>query len=180
MTRRRAVFFDRDGTLIQTAVIEGRPIAENDPSTVVIIQGATQLCKTLIDHEIRVFLITNQPDVARGKVAYEHVREVNEIVRQRCSLTDVAVCIHDDSDDCSCRKPKPGMILDLATQYEIDLERSVVVGDRWRDVETGVNAGCETLLIDYGYDEPCRVQPTWKVESLREAAVVLCHHFGIY
>ena len=180
MTPHRAVFFDRDGTLIQTAVVDGRPVAENDPSAIVFLEGAAQLCKTLIDHDILVFLITNQPDVARGKVAYEHVHEVNSIVRQRCSLTDAAVCIHDDSDGCSCRKPKPGMILDLAAKYQTDLKRSVVVGDRWRDVETGVNAGCETLLIDYEYDEPLSTPATWRVKSLKEAAVVLLNHFGIH
>ena len=72
------------------------------------------------------------------------------------------------------------MVRDLAAKYNIDLKTSVVVGDRWRDVETGANAGCETLLIDYEYDEPLRVQPTWKVRSLREAEVVLSNHFGIH
>ena len=73
-------------------------------------------------------------------------------------------------DDCDCRKPKPGLILRAAQQYGIELSKSYMIGDRWRDIDAGANAGCKTILIDLGYNEraPASV-PDQRVESLAEA-----------
>ncbi|MFZ0940584.1 MAG: HAD-IIIA family hydrolase, partial [Candidatus Sulfotelmatobacter sp.] len=81
------------------------------------------------------------------------------------------VCCHTERDQCDCRKPLPGMLLEAARKHNIDLSSSFMVGDRWRDIEAGYNAGCKTILIDYGYSErpPDRV-PDLRVGSLREAA----------
>jgi D-glycero-D-manno-heptose 1,7-bisphosphate phosphatase len=81
------------------------------------------------------------------------------------------VCSHADEDHCHCRKPKPGLLQDAAQRHNIDLATSFMVGDRWRDVEAGQNAGCRTILIDDGYEErePAR-PPDARVQSLTEAA----------
>ena len=63
------------------------------------------------------------------------------------------VCCHDDQDNCPCRKPKPGMILDAANRWGIDLAQSFLVGDRWRDIDCGANAGVRTVWIDRGWKE---------------------------
>lgn len=179
MTPGLAVFFDRDGTLIETDVKDGRPIARNDPTSVALVAGAVEICRELAAHGVMLFLVTNQPDVSRGKVTLSAVSEINELVSERCGLTAVESCTHDDVDDCRCRKPRPGMILDLASKYHLNLASSVMVGDRWRDVETGERAGCRTILINHGYDEGVACVPTWEVHSLVEAGLVLRGHFGI-
>jgi D-glycero-D-manno-heptose 1,7-bisphosphate phosphatase len=94
----------------------------------------------------------------------------------RLPLDDILVCEHTDEDECDCRKPLPGMLLEAARRHHIDLAASFMVGDRWRDIEAGYNAGCRTILIDYGYAEkpPDRV-PDARVESLREAADWILH-----
>jgi len=80
------------------------------------------------------------------------------------------VCYHSDSDNCDCRKPKAGLLLEGARRHQIDLAASFMVGDRWRDVEAGQNAGCQTILIDGEYDEKAPAQPPdVKVRSLEEA-----------
>jgi D-glycero-D-manno-heptose 1,7-bisphosphate phosphatase len=95
-------------------------------------------------------------------------------MRATLGLDDIRVCPHDDGDACVCRKPKPGLLL-RAPYY--DLPRSVVVGDRWRDIEAGRSAGCGvTILVDYGYDEAIPHEPDARVGSLAEAVGWLLAH----
>ena len=83
-------------------------------------------------------------------------------------IDEFRVCCHDDADGCDCRKPKPGL---LTRPPLYDLSRSVIVGDRWRDIEAGRRAGCRAaILIDYGYDEGLPTEPDVRVRSLAEAA----------
>ena len=178
MTSRGAVFFDRDGVLIETLVKDGTPIAENNINSLKFVHGALEVCQSLVDADIKMFMITNQPDISRGKVMLRDVLEINNAVHKTCQLTDVAMCIHDDDAHCSCRKPKPGMILELSVKHHIDLGSSVVVGDRWRDIDAGTEAGCMTLFVNYGYNETLRRPPTWEVSSVSQAGLVLSKHFG--
>ena len=82
------------------------------------------------------------------------------------------MCPHDDADRCSCRKPAPGLLLDAARQWGLDLPASVMVGDRWRDVEAGKRAGCRTVFVDHGYDEPRPQGADLTVKSLPEAVPI--------
>ena len=77
--------------------------------------------------------------------------------------------MHDDSHNCFCRKPKPGGILFLAKKYDIDLKKSFMVGDRWRDIEAGLAAGVKTVFIDYGYHEKRPTAYDFKASSLLDA-----------
>jgi D-glycero-D-manno-heptose 1,7-bisphosphate phosphatase len=86
------------------------------------------------------------------------------------------MCPHDDLDRCACRKPKPGLLLQEPAH---DMPASVMVGDRWRDIEAGQAAGCgATILIDYGYEEAAKATPTVRVQSLAEAADWLISRSG--
>jgi len=78
---------------------------------------------------------------------------MNAQLRDALPVDEVCVCYHDDRDRCQCRKPKPGLILDAAARYSIDLSRSFMVGDRWRDIDCGANAGVRTVLIERGWQE---------------------------
>jgi D-glycero-D-manno-heptose 1,7-bisphosphate phosphatase len=77
-------------------------------------------------------------------------------------IDDVVACIHDDAAQCDCRKPKPGMLLQAAREWDIDMENSWIVGDRAKDIEAGKAAGCKTCLIEYGYTYPCNPDLTCK------------------
>jgi D-glycero-D-manno-heptose 1,7-bisphosphate phosphatase len=122
-------------------------------------------------HGFALFVITNQPDVTRGTQTRETVESMHQSLSSSLPIDDIFVCYHDDNDDCACRKPLPGLLLEARSKHDIDLSRSFVVGDRWRDIDAGHNAGCKTILIDYGYREraPAR-PPEATVKSLREAA----------
>ena len=174
-----AVFFDRDGTLIESFVIDGKPVADNSTDSVRLLPGALETCLALNTAGIKTFLVTNQPDIARGKVSEDHVSAVNASIALQCGLTETLTCPHDDVRSCPCRKPRPGMIIDLANRHGVDLSVSVVVGDRWRDVEAGRAAGCLTLFIDYGYAEALVSEPTWRASSMSDAGLLLLRYFQI-
>jgi D-glycero-D-manno-heptose 1,7-bisphosphate phosphatase len=101
----------------------------------------------------------------------ESVEAIHQKLAAELDLDEILVCYHTDDDHCECRKPKPGLLLDAARRHQINLAESFMVGDRWRDVEAGQNAGCRTILIDAGYQERKPGQPpTVRVHSLQEAA----------
>jgi D-glycero-D-manno-heptose 1,7-bisphosphate phosphatase len=99
-----------------------------------------------------VFIITNQPDVSRGHVTASLLERMVQVIRDVAPVDDVRVCAHEDFHGCSCRKPKPGMILDLARRWHVDVGRSYVVGDMWRDVGAARAAGCRAILIRRSYN----------------------------
>ena len=149
----KAVFLDRDGVLNRAVVRDGRPFPPSSIEEVELISGVAEACAELRAVGALLFCVTNQPDVARGTAQREEVAAINQRLQQELALDEVATCYHDDIDDCDCRKPRPGMLIDLAARHSVQLDRSVMVGDRWRDVEAGIRAGCRTVFIDYGYRE---------------------------
>jgi D-glycero-D-manno-heptose 1,7-bisphosphate phosphatase len=150
----RAVFFDRDGVLNEAIVRDAKPYPPQGLEEFVLVPHAETTLQRLRASGFMLIVVTNQPDVARGKQSQAVVDAMHERLREHLPLNDVLVCYHDDPDDCACRKPKPGLLLDAAKRHGIDLGASYLIGDRWRDIEAGVRAGCKTVWIDHLYDEP--------------------------
>jgi D-glycero-D-manno-heptose 1,7-bisphosphate phosphatase len=117
-----------------------------------------------------LIVVTNQPDIARGRADRADVDKINAQLAAILPLDAIEVCEHDDNEQCDCRKPKPGMILRAQDKLGVDLARSFMVGDRWRDIEAGRRAGCRTILIGEGYGETFPCAPTFKLASLPGAA----------
>jgi D-glycero-D-manno-heptose 1,7-bisphosphate phosphatase len=164
---RPAVFLDRDGVLNRAIVRDGRPYPPASVRELVIAPDAPEALARLKSAGYRLVVVTNQPDVARGDQGREAVEAINAAIAAALPIDEVRVCYHDDGDGCGCRKPAPGLLLQPPAH---DLSRSVMVGDRWRDVEAGKRAGVRaTVLIDCGYREPMRVEPDVRVDSLRDA-----------
>ena len=166
----RAVFLDRDGVLNAAVVRGGVPYPPGDVADVRVLPGVEEACSRLRAAGFELVVVTNQPDIARGTQTLEAVERMNDALLAALPLDEVVVCPHDDADGCACRKPKPGMLLAAARRRGIDLAASFMVGDRWRDVEAGLRAGCRTVFVDRGYHER-RVQPDVSVSDLGEAAV---------
>jgi D-sedoheptulose 7-phosphate isomerase len=169
--KRRAVFLDRDGVINRAFVRDGKPFPPPTPQELEVLPGVPEALYELKSHGYELLVVTNQPDVGRGKQSREALDAMHRALRASLPLDDILVCCHTDQDKCDCRKPLPGMLLEAARKHNIDLASSFMVGDRWRDVEAGYNAGCRTILIDYGYSErPPDREPDLRVSSLREAA----------
>jgi D-glycero-D-manno-heptose 1,7-bisphosphate phosphatase len=169
---RKAVFLDRDGVINQCKVVEGKPYPPSGIDEFVILPGVMEACRKLKQAGYFLIVATNQPDVGRGTLKREVVDSIHERMGQQLPIDRVEVCFHpgQGESNCDCRKPKPGMLLGAAAELNIDLRRSWMVGDRWRDIDCGHAAGCRTILIDYHYGEPLRQQPDFRVNNLLEAA----------
>lgn len=169
MSGRRAVFLDRDGVLNRASVRDGRPYPPCTVEEFEILPQVTEACLELRRAGLLLIVVTNQPDLARGTMSSELLSAVHEALLASIPLDAVLVCPHDDDARCFCRKPAPGLLLEAASSWGIDLVRSVMVGDRWRDVEAGRRAGCLTVFIDAGYDERRPDGPDLTVADLPSA-----------
>jgi D-glycero-D-manno-heptose 1,7-bisphosphate phosphatase len=156
---KRAVFLDRDGVIL-----------DHSGS---VFPGVKKQLDRLKDAGFFLGLATNQPDIATHKIKREIVDRVNTALQRVVPLDAIAVCPHIDADKCPCRKPKDGMLRGLAHKHGLDLPRSFMVGDRWRDITAGVTAGCTTLLIGTGYGEPFPNQPTHRAADLEIAVDII-------
>jgi D-glycero-D-manno-heptose 1,7-bisphosphate phosphatase len=165
----KAVFLDRDGVLNETFVVGGVPRPPAALSDLKILPGVVEACTRLRSAGFLLIVVTNQPDIARGTQTFDTVRQLNDAIRRCVRFDDVFVCPHDDHDGCACRKPRPGLLLAAAKLHTIELARSVIVGDRDRDVGAGHAAGCRTVFVDRGYGKPPAPPANLTVSSLLEA-----------
>ncbi|HEX2450377.1 MAG TPA: HAD family hydrolase [Gemmatimonadales bacterium] len=170
-TSRTAVFLDRDGILNELVERDGRPVSPRFPEDFRIRCGAADAVHALRQAGIPVFVITNQPDVARGHLTAAALESMSTMLRAAVPIDDLAVCPHDDADGCGCRKPKPGMLVELAKRWDVDLEGSYMVGDSWRDVEAGRAAGCRTILVSGA--APAESAPDLVVSDLWAAVLAI-------
>ena len=167
---RRAVFLDRDGVVNRALLKDGRPLAPRSIKEFKLLPKVAQAVKDLRRAGFLVIVATNQPDVGAGKQSRASVEKIHARLRRTVVLDGFKVCYHTDEDACDCRKPKPGMLLEAASELKIDLKHSFMVGDRWRDIEAGKSAGCRTVWIRSQYKERPVENPDAVGDSLYEAS----------
>jgi|SRR6059036_1628573 len=169
---RRAVFLDRDGVINRVLVRDGAPYPATSLEEFEILPGVTEACRLLKGAGLYLVVATNQPDVGRGTLKQEVVEAIHAQMCQALPIDRVEVSYDSGRENppSELRKPRPGMLLRAARELGIDLSRSFMVGDRWRDIDCGRAAGCVTILVDYDYTEALRQPPDYRVKSLREAA----------
>jgi D-glycero-D-manno-heptose 1,7-bisphosphate phosphatase len=172
----RAVFLDRDGVVNRAVVVDGRPYPPASLEQLELLPGVPDAIASFRKSGFRVIVVTNQPDVGTGRQAREVVQAMHDSLRECLTLDDIYACYHTDQHACACRKPKPGMLLDAAQKWAVQLQESFMVGDRWRDIEAGHRAGCKTILVqgEEAYREPAARNPNWIVRSLLEASRIIC------
>lgn len=168
-----AVFLDRDGVINRVVLRDGRPYPPPSAVALEFLPGAAEAINALHRAGFRIIVVTNQPDVATGLQRRETVEAIHERMRRLFPIDDFRICYHVDQDDCMCRKPKPGMLLDAAKDWTLDLGRSFMIGDRWRDIGAGRAAGCTTILLGDGYGERHIEKPDAVVNSLYEATILI-------
>ena len=167
----KAVFLDRDGVINESVVRDGKPYPPATIEEFRIYADAAEALGRLKAAGYRLIVVTNQPDVGRGTTPRSTVDSINAALQRALPVDEVLVCFHDDRDGCDCRKPKPGLLLEAAGRHGIDMQRSFMVGDRWRDIDCGAAAGCRSVLIDRGYRERSSDHPPdFRTDSLAGAA----------
>jgi D-glycero-D-manno-heptose 1,7-bisphosphate phosphatase len=175
----KAVFLDRDGVLNDVVLRDGKPYAPSRLEDLHIDPDAPTGLARLKQAGYLLIVVTNQPDVARGLQTCAVVEAMDAAVGAALPIDEFRVCYHDDPDNCPCRKPKPGLLLDAAKAHDIDLSKSFMVGDRWRDIDAGAAAGVRTVWIDRGYKEhgPA-LPPDYRCAGLRDALEWILQHMS--
>ena len=174
---RRAVFLDRDGVINRAIICDGKPFPPATLDQLEILPGVAEALEKLHAANYLLIVVTNQPDVARGTAKKEDVERMNDILSSQLPIDEFITCYHDSGDGCNCRKPLPGSLLKAAEEHQIDLSKSFMVGDRWRDIEAGQSAGCKTFFINYRYAEQKPDAPDFIVSSLLEAKKIILGEF---
>jgi D-glycero-D-manno-heptose 1,7-bisphosphate phosphatase len=173
---RRAIFLDRDGVINRPLIRSGKSYPPSNLDEVEILPGVPEACELLKELGYDLVVATNQPDVGRGTLARDAVETIHSWLLQKLSIDRVMTCYHGGEaygDPCDCRKPRPGMLFQAAKTLKIDLAKSFMIGDRWRDVDCGFNAGCKTIFIDWGYEEKLKRDPNFRAYDLLGAAQLI-------
>jgi D-glycero-D-manno-heptose 1,7-bisphosphate phosphatase len=172
--KRPAIFLDRDGVIIE----EKHFLI--DASQIEFVPGAIDALKSL-DGYLKI-VISNQSGVARGFFTGDDVKKFQSILAAILTENGIQIdswrfCPHGPDDNCQCRKPKPGMILDEAQKFSVDLSKSWMIGDKRSDIAAGKTAGVKTILVKTGYggSEPDseQVEPDFKVDDLKKAVEII-------
>jgi D-glycero-D-manno-heptose 1,7-bisphosphate phosphatase len=141
------VFIERDGVLNQVRVERQHQVSPLTLEEFRVNTDAAPLLKKLKAAGLVLIATTSQPGISRG---YQNRRELDRMhdqLRRLLPLDDLLLCAHDETDRCPCRKPKPGLLVEAAFKWKIDLDRSYVISDKWQDAEAARTAGCTSLLI---------------------------------
>ncbi len=166
MVKKPAIFFDRDGTLIKTNIRNSKPIANNNIKELSFIKNSYKVCKFL-KKKFKLFIVTNQPDVGSKKVKKKDVISINSKIKKKLKISKIYNC-YCNKNNCKFKKPNPGMIKRAAKEFDIDLKRSYMIGDRWKDIVSGRKAKCKTILIKKTYSEVAKCKPDYIVKNLVE------------
>ena len=170
---RKAVFLDRDGVINKTFIKNGFPFSPSSFDEFEILPGVKKSISIFHRLNFVCLVVTNQPDISRGKIKKRTVIKMNNYLKEKIKIDDIFVCYHDDQDNCKCRKPKPGLLLEASKKWDIDLKRSYMIGDRWKDIDAGKCVECKTIFIDYDYKEAKPNNPNFTTDSLLNAAYLI-------
>jgi D-glycero-D-manno-heptose 1,7-bisphosphate phosphatase len=176
----RAIFVDRDGVIVVSGRQPAEPLPPASVDDLMIPDGVAEALGAAHDAGYVVVVVTNQPDVARGMASLEKVEAINAHIADALAIDALYTCYH-DGEWCSCRKPRPGLLLQAARDRALDLERSWLIGDRWVDIAAGRAAGVKTVLLERPYswrpthqgDAPPGLHPDAVGADLAECVAVI-------
>ena len=152
--------------MIKSKIINGKLIAIQEIYDFGVIADARKILLELKSRGFKLVLVTNQPDDSTGIVTKFFVDNINNFLKVHLDLDLIKVVYEVEENDPKRYKPAPGMILEAASELDLDLENSFMVGDRWRDIEAGKNAGCKTILLKSQYVEAIRQKPDFEIHEL--------------
>jgi D-glycero-D-manno-heptose 1,7-bisphosphate phosphatase len=172
-SRAKAVFLDRDGVINLTVFRKGAHRAPQDMSEFGYVEGVKATLEALKARGYVLLVCTNQPDVARGWQDLQRVLEIHAQIELDLPVSRIYACFHDDANDCACRKPKPGMLVQGSEEFAIDLTQSWMIGDRWKDIEAGKAAGCRTVYLRHDHDAEPSHEPDYEIQRLEQLLEII-------
>jgi len=167
--KNKAIFIDRDGVINKVITRNEKP---SSPWRLEEFEIFPDVKKYLAAFKKMGFLnivFTSQPDISRGNLKLEDLEKMHKIILETLPVDEIKFCPHDDKDNCQCRKPKPGLIIEAAKKWSVDLKKSYVIGDTWKDMGAGKAADCKTILIRRNYNKDLKENYDFEVKNLKEA-----------
>lgn len=162
------LFLDRDGVINEIVMRGGKPSSPRSLAEFIIRPDFKDFYTRLAKLPLQVFVVSNQPDVSRGLLDEETVKQIAHELHDRFAFTEVLHCTHDDADNCKCRKPKPGMILDTLAKYQGEPDEAIIIGDSYKDILAGKSAGIRTIYLQQSYNANVACEPDYVVSSLMD------------
>ena len=167
---RPAVFLDRDGVVNAVKLKNRKPYPPSNLDELIVLDGVRESVEKFELNGLTVVVVTNQPDITNGHTTFKIVKEIHQRIAQLTGLRYFYVCHHNSEAQCLCRKPKPGLLTNAASDLKLDLKNSFMVGDRWSDITAGQSVGCKNFFVNNAYLEPKPTLPFIEVESLMQAS----------
>lgn len=143
-----AVFIERDGVINEVQVERGNPATPLVYEQFRVNLGVVAPLQRLQAAGFLLVVTTNQPGLSRGYLPRAELDRMHDWLRQLLPQVEILVCPHDEMDRCPCRKPRPGLLLEAAFKWNLDLDRSFVISDKWRDAEAARQVGSTSVLIN--------------------------------
>jgi D-glycero-D-manno-heptose 1,7-bisphosphate phosphatase len=164
----KTIFFDRDG-VINDVVIRDKVVASPRTKQELSVRADfLSFYKSLPHTELNLFVVSNQPDVARNLMSHDSLNEITAEITEHARFNEVRYCTHDNEDDCCCRKPKPGMIVELLEKYNLSADEAIIIGDSYKDILAGNAAGVGTVYLLGSYNASVRCEPNFTIRSLHD------------
>jgi len=163
---KKAVFFDRDGVLNHLVERDGSFYSPQNFTDFQISPESFDVIHKVKELGYLAIVVSNQPDISRGKLEQSELDKITNILLNDLKVDDVFYCTHDDIDECSCRKPKPGLFHLAQTKYNINFNRSIMVGDTWKDVEAAKSANIKMFLLNTDYNQ--NIEDIERIKKLSE------------
>jgi D-glycero-D-manno-heptose 1,7-bisphosphate phosphatase len=151
--KQKAVFFDRDGVLNHLVKRDGSYYSPQRLQDFHIADNAKDVIKHVHKKGYLAIVVSNQPDISRGKLKQFELDKMSDILFEELSIDDIFYCTHDDNNDTGCRKPAPGLFFTAQKKYNIDFIKSFMIGDTWKDVEAAKKAGISMILLSKNYNQ---------------------------
>jgi D-glycero-D-manno-heptose 1,7-bisphosphate phosphatase len=142
-----AIFLERDGILNLVQVERQCQVIPQSAEEFRINTEAAPLLAKLKAAGYLLIATTNQPGLSLGNVSRRELDRMHDLLRKFVPLDDILVCPHTESDECPCRKPRPGLLKEAAFKWHVDLEQSFIISDKWQDAQAARAVGCTSLLI---------------------------------
>ena len=173
--KKAALFIDRDGVLNKLKEENGNLYSPHRLEEFKVLPKISQAIRKAKSLGFITILITNQPDVSRGKITLTELDKMHKLLLKKTLIDDIFICPHDSHFQCHCRKPKNGLIKMAIKKWDIDIKNSFLVGDTWKDIYAGFNSGCKTILVrnPQNYDKhfwsKSDIRYDWSTKNLYDA-----------
>lgn len=153
LNKYKNIFLDRDGIINSIVKRDGIISSPRSIEEFKLRNDFVMFANSIKDKDFLIFVCTNQPDIKRNLLDLKELEKMHTLISNYIDLTEIIFCPHDDSDNCLCRKPLPGMLNSMILKYNLDREECIFIGDSYKDILAGNNANIETCLLKTSYNE---------------------------